>query len=94
MSWMSTLSKNTESTRKTQKNNLLKTKRILNIKIYAKEVPAFIFSLPRVRLTLLTPSVTPLPTGWHSLGRVCEAGVVASNLLSCRFHVLSRSFHF
>jgi len=38
----------------TKSNNLLKTKRILNIKMSTKRGPVFTFSLPGVRLAHLT----------------------------------------
>jgi len=46
MSRMSTLVKQTETLRKTKINNLLKTKRILNMKMSAEVGPVFTFSLP------------------------------------------------
>jgi len=46
MSWMSTLAKKTKTPRKTKNNNLLKTKRMLNIKMSAKGGAVFTFSLP------------------------------------------------
>jgi len=50
MSWMSVLAKKNENTPKNAKNNLLKTKRISNIKMWAKGYPVFTFSLPRGRI--------------------------------------------
>jgi len=38
-----------------KKDNLLKTKRILNIKMYTKGNPVFTFSLPGGRLVPLSP---------------------------------------
>jgi len=52
--WMSMLSKNTEKKRKTPKNNPLKTKRILNIKMPAKGGPVFTFRLAPLSVTPLS----------------------------------------
>jgi len=43
-------------------NNLLKAKRILNIKMSTKEDPVFTFSLSGGGLHAYLPSVTPLST--------------------------------
>jgi len=51
MSWMSELVEKKRPPPKKQKHsNQLKTKRIINIKISAKGVPVFTFSLPGGRL--------------------------------------------
>jgi len=54
MSWMSTLAKKTKTVRKTQKNNPVKTKILLNIVMSAKGGPVFTFSLPGRRLASLS----------------------------------------
>jgi len=52
---MSTPVKKNKNTLKNEKNNLLKAKRTLNIKMSSKRCPVFTFSLPGGRLTSLPP---------------------------------------
>jgi len=47
MSWVTVLVKKSENAPQNAKNNLLKTKRRMNIKMSAKEGPVFTFGLPR-----------------------------------------------
>jgi len=55
------LAKKMKKSEKEKNNNLLKAQRILNIKMSAKGVKFFTFSLPGGRLAPLPPSVKPKP---------------------------------
>jgi len=68
---MSILSKNTKNIPKNaKKNNLLTTKRIVHIKMSAKEGPAFTFSLPGERLA----PVGYTTARWMALNWSCLRG--------------------
>jgi len=54
---------------KTQKNNLLKTKSVLNIKISAKGAQFSHLACQGRRLALMPPSVTPLLL-WKEVGKL------------------------
>jgi len=81
MSWMSILSKNTEITQKNAKKQPTENQKNTKHQNVSWRGLSFYIYLA------LPLSVTPLPTGWHSIGRVCGGWVVASHLHSYRFHV-------